>query len=274
MLIRLLSSTFIGSLIKIIISRFRKPTLTKNVIWESDIYHKTTPKNNLSNAIIFGLGAFLVSLPWLYFIIPHADPTPDIIIPKIIASVFLAFGYYTLKGMPLFFRKMYINDSGIEISEFGAPIVSIKSHEIVALIREQQPPNDYDLIYRSGLAINSLSSIDTKFSYPIDLLHKQWQIPTWEVDKLNILEDKTANFTILDKIAAYSLIVFNPLLALATYFIIYGPSSNIFHGLIVLELISVYYSLITFLLNRKRYKRLIEKNLTNSISTRPTNSPS
>ncbi len=273
MLIRLLSSTYIGTLIKFIISRFRKHTLIENVIWESDFYHKTTAKDNLPFALLYGILAILLSVPWFTFIpLDALAGSPSFI--KLIPSIFLALGYYILKGMPAFFRKMLINDSGIEISEFGTPIVSIKSHQIIAIIREQHSPNEYDLIYGGGYTINSLSSIGTKFSFPIELIQKKWQTPIWEVEHLNDYFGKQTKYSYLEYITAFSLFLLNPFSALVAYFVIFGPFSNIISGLLVLEIVSIYFSLTSFLLNRNKFKRLIEKNLPNSNISHSLTSPS
>ncbi len=238
MILRLLSNSYIGLIIGNIWGLLRDLQPKKPVIWESDFFYKQIAGANLWFSFLFGSLSILFSLPWFTFI-------PYDLFSRIIASVFLTLGYWMFKGFPINFTKLYFTDDGIEVKIFKQLIVSINPQNILAVITSNTSSFTNDLLYIQGAKNKLLSSSGVHFSLPLDILSKQWGIPIIEAKQVDQIWEKNSDHSIVEKALAYSTILINPVSAMIVYMILAGPFASVWWGLLLLELVSVLYNLIT-----------------------------
>jgi len=248
MLARSLASSYIGLIIGNIVGLVKEIINPKTVIWKGEYYYKQATKSSIWLLLGIGLSFTLISLPWFTFI-------PYNLYARILASTFLAIGYFSIISFPTNFTRIYLFNDSIEVKIGKFVVATIYLSDIITIIRETEIPYSYDLLYRSNNKYALLSSVVYKFSLPLDLMATKWGIKTIEISGLNKAWDENTNTPFIYKLIARSLLIINPLTALMAYIIIYGPFSNYFIGLLIMELVSVYYTYINgFLLRNFRQK--------------------
>ncbi|NCT55698.1 hypothetical protein GW755_02515 [bacterium] len=257
MLFKGLINSFIGVFFGNIIGFFKSPKEDSSLIWKGDPYYKQPGKVTLWMPLSFGIGFILMGLPWVTFIQSE-------LIFRVFGSVFVSIGYFALTGFTLHLAQLYMYDNRIEVRALKQLILVINSQDIVALLKVKSNSPQYNLLYKVRGKYNLLSSLGLNFYIPVDILKSKWGVKEIEVADLDNVWSKNSNASILDKALSYLTRVFNPFVALVFYIAIYGPFANFFTGLLVLESISIFFSLITkYFINK--YSPRLNKSLLEEI---------
>jgi len=259
MLIRSLSQSYLGLLIGNVLGLIRGDTQQWSVLWKSDFFYKQLVGSNPSGQLLFGVLFVLVSLPWLTFI-------PSEPLPQAGASVFLAIGYYIFRGFPLNFARMYVSTQGFEVKIFKQVIASVRRDDIVAVIKLVEPTVRQDILYshKGKYSLLSLTSM-VYFEVPQDIVKNTWHIPIVEVESTEQIWDASSGYSSLEKLLAYSTVILNPLTAVIVYVFVFGPFATVLWGLIVLEMISIFFGSVQSITSQGYHRKISELQLSQKI---------
>lgn len=220
----------------------RKPA--QHIIWQSDYSYKSFPGAKPATSLMLGLLFFVISLPWLTFI-------PFDWMARMMATVFLILGYWILVKYPLLYATAVLTDESLQIKVLRHTLISINPRSIHALVLYTDPNHYTDVIFQQGNSRRLLNTLGVRFLLPTSLLHERWGIPVIDEKVLSQID-----YSWPYRFLAYSLLIINPVTAMFAYVVIFGPFTSVIGGLLMFELISMFYYFAMDQLQSKQLQQL------------------